>query len=100
VLVKKFHEALLMKGICCSVCKDQYGNLQKDSLFCLIDEKPVIVVLDVIPAKAGIQYFNGFLDSRLRGSDGFFALFSRLLENLTSTWSVLAWINKEQGNDV
>jgi hypothetical protein len=27
-------------------------------------------VSDVIPAKAGIQYFRVFLDSRLRGSDG------------------------------
>jgi hypothetical protein len=25
----------------------------------------------VIPAQAGIQYFRAFLDSRLRGSDGF-----------------------------
>jgi len=25
----------------------------------------------VIPAKAGIQFFQGVLDSRLRGSDGF-----------------------------
>ena len=30
----------------------------------------VFVAFAVIPAKAGIQYHNGFLDSRLRGSDG------------------------------
>ena len=35
-----------------------------------------LVVFPVIPAKAGIQYFNGFLDSRLRGSDDLIVFFS------------------------
>jgi hypothetical protein len=35
-----------------------------------VAEKPVFAVFAVIPAKAGIQSFLGFLDSRLRGSDG------------------------------
>ena len=39
----------------------------------------VFVAFAVIPAKAGIQYHNGFLDSRLRGSDGVDESFSILL---------------------
>jgi hypothetical protein len=34
-----------------------------------VAEKAVLVIFAVIPAKAGIQYFELFLDSRLRGSD-------------------------------
>jgi hypothetical protein len=36
--------------------------------------------LVVIPAKAGIQSFEGILDSRFRGSDGGCGSFSNLLE--------------------
>ena len=32
-------------------------------------EKPLFAVFAVIPAEAGIQYLQAFLDSRLRGSD-------------------------------
>jgi hypothetical protein len=38
----------------------------------------VFAVFAVIPAKAGIQYFRAFLDSRLRGSDDRIAFFSNL----------------------
>jgi hypothetical protein len=38
------------------------------------DEKGLIDVVDVIPAKAGIQSFKSLLDSRLRGSDSLFEL--------------------------
>jgi hypothetical protein len=39
----------------------------------------VFAVFAVIPAKAGIQYFRGALDSRLRGSDEQTSFFSNLL---------------------
>jgi hypothetical protein len=41
-------------------------------------ERPVLWVLDVIPAEAGIQAFLALLDSRLRGSDGRTVFFSNL----------------------
>jgi hypothetical protein len=50
------------------------GDLQQ------VAEKVVFVVFAVIPAKAGIQYFHGLLDSRLRGSDDRIVSFSTLLE--------------------
>jgi hypothetical protein len=40
--------------------------------------------LVVIPAKAGIQSFQGILDSRFRGSDGGCRFFSNLLEKIFS----------------
>jgi hypothetical protein len=43
-----------------------------------VAEKVVFVVFGVIPAKAGIQCYIGFLDSRLRGSDGLVVFFSNL----------------------
>jgi len=44
-----------------------------------VAERRDLVVLAVIPAKAGIQCFKSFLDSRLRGSDGLTLFFSNLL---------------------
>jgi hypothetical protein len=57
-----------------------------DLLFWQVYEKVVLAVSAVIPAKAGIQYFRAFLDSRLRGSDDWIAFFSNLLE-LTISFS-------------
>jgi hypothetical protein len=37
--------------------------------------------LVVIPAKAGTHFFQGFLDSRFRGSDGGCGFFSTLVED-------------------
>jgi hypothetical protein len=45
-----------------------------------VAEKVVFAVFAVIPAKAGIQSFLAFLDSRLRGSDVRILLFNILLE--------------------
>jgi hypothetical protein len=44
-----------------------------------VADKGILIVFAVIPAKAGIQYSKGFLDSRLRGSDGLILRFSNLL---------------------
>jgi len=44
-----------------------------------VAEKLVFAVFAVIPAKAGIQFFLAFLDSRLRGSDKRLMVFSSLL---------------------
>jgi hypothetical protein len=42
--------------------------------------KSLFLARIVIPAEAGIQYFQCFLDSRLRGSDGSVEFFRILLE--------------------
>jgi hypothetical protein len=41
----------------------------------------------VIPAEAGIQFFQYVLDSRLRGSDGELEFFSKLLENAATKFT-------------
>jgi hypothetical protein len=45
-----------------------------------VAEKPVFTVFAVIPAKAGIQYFPAFVDSRLCASDERIVFLSILLE--------------------
>jgi hypothetical protein len=44
-----------------------------------LDERGVLIISAVIPAKAGILYFNGFLDSQFLGSDGLIVLFGNPL---------------------